>query len=303
MELKTKNWPYIAIGSGGFFILLLGAWWLYLVINLGHQISVIPSIHHNQMRMINMLKWEGITFFVLLLGFIISLLYVFFQDKKKSHSIQAFLASMTHELKTPLASIKLQSDFIHEIIDENNNDIGQIKKLITRLNEDVQKLENQLDRTLQLARIEKGGHLNLTTINLKSFLHKITKNETLISFDLKVDESIDFLADEFSLNLIFKNLIENTKTHLKSPKIVSIEAKKNNNKVLLSYDDHGEEFDGDIKKLATLFYKHNSPKGTGIGLYLIKKLMRAMKGDFEIQHQRNLIFHFSFLAINQELVS
>lgn len=301
MELKTKNWPYLAIGSGGFFILLLGAWWLYLVINLGHQISAIPSIHHNQMRMINMLKWEGITFFVLLLGFIISLLYVFFQDKKKSHSIQAFLASMTHELKTPLASIKLQSDFIHEIIDENNNDINQIKKLITRLNEDVQKLENQLDRTLQLARIEKGGHLNLTSINLKNFLQKFTKNENTLSFDLAIDDQLDFLADEFSLNLIFKNLIENTKLHLKAPQKISITAKKQNNKIILTYDDHGEKFDGDIKKLATLFYKHNSPKGTGIGLYLIKKLVKAMKGEFNIQHQQNLVFQFSFITPNQEL--
>ena len=223
MELKTKNWLYFTVAVAGVFILLLGAWWLYLVINLGGQIN-IENVGHNQVRLINMVKWEGITFFTLLVGFIFSLMYIFFQDKRKTHSMQAFFASMTHELKTPLASIKLQSDFITDLLEDENIDFDQIKILLKRLNEDGQKLENQLDRTLQLARVEQGGNLNLRAIELETFIKQISKKYESLNFLYEIPNGLEVMADDFSLSLIFKNLFENTSIHNKDAGTIKIKA-------------------------------------------------------------------------------
>ena len=52
--------------------------------------------------------------------------------------------------------------------------------------------------------------------------------------------------------------------------------------VALSYRDGGS-FGGDPRRLGSLFYKFDSPKGSGIGLYLVKKLVRKMRGRFSIR--------------------
>lgn len=293
MELKTKNWVYLSVALAGVFILLLGAWWLYLVINLGGQIN-IENVGHNQVRLINMVKWEGITFFTLLVGFIFSLMYIFIQDKRKTHSMQAFFASMTHELKTPLASIKLQSDFITDLLEDEKIDFDQIKILLKRLNEDGQKLENQLDRTLQLARVEQGGNLNLRAIELENFIKQIAKKYHALNINYSIPAALEVMADDFSLSLILKNLFENTCIHNKEAQNINITASVDQGFVKLEYSDGGKSFDGDLKLLGTLFYKHKSPKGTGIGLYLVRKLMQSMRGKFQIEKSPELTFKMIF---------
>jgi signal transduction histidine kinase len=77
---------------------------------------------------------------------------------------------------------------------------------------------------------------------------------------------------------------------------VEIKAVKKNHFVEVIYDDHGSKFNGDVSHLGELFYKHNSSKGSGIGLYLIKNLMRKMQGHFEIENNDRLKFKLTFKA-------
>ena len=205
----------------------------------------------------------------------------------------AFFSSLTHELKTPLASIRLQTEVLVEQL-ENTND-NKSKIISERLIEDTQKLEIQMDKILQLSRMELGGNLSPTSIDLEKFIHKMFKTWSRgLKYKVHADlKSSMVLADEFALELIFKNLIENTGRHTPS-KNVDITIKQGpHNLVELIYDDHGI-FEGDPQKIATLFYKHNSSKGSGIGLYLVKKLMSAMKGSFRIQGIPSIKFVLDF---------
>ena len=62
----------------------------------------------------------------------------------------------------------------------------------------------------------------------------------------------------------------------------------------ISYSDNGDRFTGDTQSLGKLFYKHNSPKGSGIGLYLVKNLMQQMKGTCDFISQDSLIIQLGF---------
>ena len=88
-------------------VFLLGSWWLYLVFKLANKLETLnhPLLEGNLVKMI---KLEGLTFFIFLSILTVTLLYIYIQDHKKTISLQAFFSSLTHELKTPLASIKLQ---------------------------------------------------------------------------------------------------------------------------------------------------------------------------------------------------
>ena len=98
------------------------------------------------------------------------------------------------------------------------------------------------------------------------------------------------------MKTVFKNLAENTIRHnpSKSIRMAQIQITEKENMVEIIYNDHGAPFTGDINKLWKLFYKHESQIGSGIGLYIMKHLLKKMKGSLEIKTQPNLIFIFQF---------
>ena len=100
------------------------------------------------MRTQHMLHWESTTFFVLAVVSSAFLFWLYWLDMRRARSIQAFFASVTHELRTPLTSIRLQAESIAEQCDESQ------RQLVARLLEDTTRLEGQVERTLELARLE-----------------------------------------------------------------------------------------------------------------------------------------------------
>lgn len=268
-------------------LLLIGTWWIYLLFNFEDILARTDRI-----RITKMIVWEGGSFLILLLLLSISLLLLYLKDQRKTKSLQAFFASLTHELKTPLASIRLQGEVINEILISKND--STLNKLSSRLIEDTGKLETQMDKILQLSRIERGGELNLTSLKIIPFINNLKKKwASGLVIEIESDDlEVSVVADEFALELIIKNLFENTRIHTKSLN-VKITIKKNDQEVLLTYQDQGE-FKGDRNKLGTLFYKHNSSKGSGIGLYLTNKLLTLMRGELRIRGDNNLIFLLTF---------
>lgn len=268
-------------------LLLLGGWWIYLIFNFENILVQIDRV-----RITKMIVWEGGSFIVLLLSLSISLLILYFKDQRKTKSLQAFFASLTHELKTPLASIRLQGEVINEILASKND--NSLNKLSARLLEDTGKLESQMDKILQLSRIERGGELSLTSLKIIPFIKNLAKKwASGLSIEIEAEDlETTIVADEFALELMIKNLFENTRLHTKSQN-VKIKISKTPETVVLTYQDQGE-FTGDKNKLGTLFYKHNSGKGSGIGLYLTNKLLTKMHGKFEIIGHKHLIFSLTF---------
>ena len=261
-------------------MMLLGSWWIYLIMNFGKHASTL-GLGRDTDRIVNMLLWEGSTFFGLMFLLSGSLFFLYLRDLKKSHAMQVFFASLTHELKTPLASIKLQGEVIHESAEDSGNQ--KLIKLTERLIEDTGILESQMDKLLQLSRLERGGGLNLTSVNLTQKLKQMIKREKHhldIQFSFNEDDDYLVHADEHALEIILKNLFENTKIHAKNKNVV-IQLENKLDQITLTYSDSGH-FQGDIHRLGELFYKINSKKGSGIGLYLIYKLLSKMHGSIEI---------------------
>lgn len=285
-------------------ICALGSWWLYLIIQYGGKLETLLG-NEDKGKVISMVKWEGLTFFALLLLLTASLLFLYLKDLKKTKSLQAFFASMTHELKTPLASVKLQGEVISDSIERIDYQLlakdrsyqDKLKnnhlKLSQRLVEDANKLETTMDKILQLSRLEGGGNLHLGKVELdKVFEEVISGYGKSIEVHADWQHSKEILADEFAVTLILKNFIENTLHHSESKKIW-IETQDTLEGVKFIYEDKGH-FKGDPQKLGTLFYKHNSKKGSGIGLYLTKVLMNKMQGKWSFQIGEGMRFILDF---------
>lgn len=300
MELnRTRRWFYGLTLLWVIMLLGLGSWWLFLVFKLHSTISGLhlPELG-SQEKFLNMMKWEGSFFFIFLSLLGGSLFWMYFRDMRKTKSMQAFFASLSHELKTPLASMRLQVEVIKDLIEDESHDHAQLSNLAGRLVEDSAKLESELEKSLQLSRIEQEGEMTLVPVSLDRYLKRHAQKLTgrlAVDLDIKEDAQ-EVLADELALNVIFRNLFENTQRHNPDSKKVHIQIRKLGEDVELIYDDFGKKFQGSVPRLGELFYKFNSSKGSGIGLYLIKNLMRKMRGEFEILNQDRLKLRLTFKA-------
>lgn len=265
-------------------LMLLGSWWMYLIVSLGKTEALKSILPGNYEKIMRMLLWEGSAFFILMFLLSGSLFLLYLRDLKKTHSMQAFFASLTHELKTPLASIKLQSEVIHEASEDLKNE--KLIRLTKRLIEDTGILESQMDKVLHLSRIERDGSLNLEATDVKEKLKRlikkaIEKEELQIHFEAKSLTDSVVLIDGFAFEIVMKNLFENTKIHA-GGKVVHLTLEELNNEMLcLTYRDSGN-FHGNSKDFGELFYRGEAKKGSGIGLYLSKKLIAKMNGSMEL---------------------
>jgi signal transduction histidine kinase len=270
-------------------ICALGAWWGRLVLRQASKIAELEQAsglaftqaHGQWLRTQRMLFWESGTYFALLIASTIFLFWLYWRDAKRTRSLQAFFASMTHELRTPLTSIRLQAE---SIADAGPNDAQKL--LLDRLLEDTQRLELQVDRVLELSRVEGGGPIFTQSIQARPLLERMIRdwqsrysqgpNGAVV--DLEVQD-LQIEADSVAMHVIFKNLLENSIRHSQqTPVKIKISTEQNRDGILVHYRDNGRGFKGDVKSLGKLFEKGEASQGAGVGLYLIQALMKRMGG-------------------------
>jgi signal transduction histidine kinase len=292
MELKKRSNILIIITLLSLLgVFALGVWWLYLLIKISQLDPVAMKTN-----VVNLAKWEGSTFLFLLITLASSFLLLYFKELRQAKSLQNFFTSLTHELKTPLASIRLQSEVLADSLEKTLPESKEIN-FAERLIEDTQNLETQMDKIIQLSRITRGGKLHLRPINISDIVKNMVKN---YAGDLEIEvtglSSEKVRGDQFAIELILKNLMENTKHHSKNIK-AQICLKKINEEIEISYRDEGK-FTGDNKKLGKLFYTNHSSRGSGIGLYLCGKLLLAMKSNINISAEDSFKVTFNLSRVS-----
>jgi signal transduction histidine kinase len=244
------------------------------------------------------------------------LLYLFMRDQKRAKSIQTFFASMTHELRTPLTSIRLQAETLQEIEDDPKH-----APFVSRLLEDVERLEGQVQQSLELARMEGGGELLLQPLPIKNFLlHGIQKSTERLSDRISIQTTLEaatITADPAALTMIFRNALDNALKYTKSsPVLLTVsgsitdsasDRSVNQPTYKLSIQHHNAavapEWIQDASTLGTLFLRGSNSQGAGVGLFLISSLMTKMKGhaDFKVGPNQEFILELYFeIAKNEE---
>lgn len=270
-------------------ILVLGSWWATLVFRQSEQIAELSisagfasqaEAMAELRRYERMLLWESGTFLVLLLTLSAMLFRYYRRDMQRARGTQAFFAALTHELRTPLTSVRLQTEAIAA---------GEpTQELIDRLLVDTHRLESQIDKTLELARIEGGGQLAEQAIRLDQWLERVLRGIVATSGDdvlLEVSVEGDLPpvhGDTSALQLILRNLIENAQRHGdREPIRVDVQALRGRHGVEVRVRDHGGGYSGDPARLGQLFQRSDTSRGTGVGLYLVRVLMERMGGSVE----------------------
>ena len=224
-------------------------------------------------------------FFLGLLSLATTLVFVsHWRTQRWNRQVRAFFSAVTHELRTPLASVRLQAEAMQEVLGEATaNDYRPLLgTLLERLLESAQHLGLRLARTLELARVEGGGGLNQQSLHLERWLASFIQSSPLpaLRVNLRQLAEIQIQADVSALELIFENLLENAHRHGGPSVAVFIEALPlRAQQVGVRIWDEGPGFTGPVASLGQLFFKGPHSMGSGVGLYLVGALMRRMHGE------------------------
>jgi signal transduction histidine kinase len=280
----------IAVLAGAWIalVLSLGAWWVTLVVRQAHQIGELQSLTGSSGSAVaaewastrRMVVGESSVFLLLLVALTTVLAWLYWRESRRARGMQAFFAAVTHELRTPLTSIRLQAEAIAEG--------DQRAELARRLLEDSNRLESQIDKTLELARIEGGGPLSEQSVPLGGWLERTVTaiagaQGPRVGAHVELDAALPpVLADAAALQMILRNLVENSARHARrEPVTVRVSARRHGDQVLIEYQDDGAGTAVPGRELGRLFGRGASSAGTGVGLYLVRALMDRMSGRAE----------------------
>lgn len=284
-DLKKSRQIKRAVYLMAFYVLAQFTWWTYLLIQ--QSASIYGS---DASRRIAMILGEGSIFLILvILGFRYILKAIqkeqtFLTDK------QNFLLSVTHELKSPIAALKLALQTLlksSDIKDENRFLYQTSLDQTERLN----KLVNNILITSSLD--QHGFQKHIQTIELSSLLNSIideitrsyTKDKTLVQLFCSINT---IQSDLQALHSIFYNLIENAVKYSPLDAHINVSINQTVNGFEFKIQDLGEGIpDHEKQRVFELFYRvgheHNRRKpGTGLGLYIVQRMIHELGGQIQV---------------------
>lgn len=285
------------------YIVVQFAWWAYMLIKLNKALYSAPEVLEKKVWMV---MGEGIVFFVFLLAGV----YIMQRSIRKEMSLvrqqRNFLLSITHELKTPLAAIKLCIETL-----DKHRELSPEKRENLQNNalSNTERLGKLIDKVLLATRIESNHQsVSENELDLAKASHQIVRR--FIESHLIQESQIQLTTDSVSyskidpqyFDSILTNLIENAIKYGGDGKIL-INLKRVNNSVELSIADQGPGINPKNKaKIFEKFFREGNEetrtkKGTGLGLFIVKKLVELHNGSIRVEnnHPHGSIFTVIFL--------
>ena len=204
---------------------------------------------------------------------------------------------MTHEFKTPIATISLAREILQDASIQQNPE--KTNRYLGVIADESKRLSSQVENVLQAAKLDrKDVKLNFKSLDIHSIIEKVIRNSAVqvenrggkIFTDLKANQTI-IEGDQVHITSIISNLIDNANKY--SPKIPRIEVQTQNtsNGIAIKFIDEGQGIPKKVvSKIFDKFYRvptgnvHNV-KGFGLGLSYVKSMVEAHHGTISVESE------------------
>lgn len=265
-RLSTKAKLYLAV----FWLLLTTSliyWWLYFALGL---LSRVDGQAHGHRQM---LLWEGMTLVALLLIGGSTLIYFIFQEQKQNRTLAQFFAAFSHDLKTSLASLRLQAESLKEDVQAPEASVT-----ISRLLTDTSRLQVQVENSLYLGQ-SVAARLFMERLQSEDLLATLVDSWPQLRFQCPTPFEME--ADRRAIETVLNNLAHNSLIHGQATE-VEVKAKADHqqpNQIEITIRDNGTGFKGDKAKLGVMHSRHNPSSGSGLGLFIVSEILKQMGGQ------------------------
>ena len=256
------------------FTVTLAGWWLVFglrQLDLLNQ-SRLEAAGQLQ-RHYQMLMWEGGILIASLIGGGLALFYYARREQKRHAQVEEFFAAFTHDAKTALTSLRLQAESLREDF------AGEPNPLLDRLLSDTLRLQLQLENSLFLVNLPRGKFF-LQPIKLSDRVDALRLHWPNVSIRQSGDGLV--MADARALESVLTNLVQNSVIHGHATQ-VEVAVQRAAGRLCVKVVDNGDGFQGDARLLGELFVRHARSSGSGVGLYIVRQLIRSMNGTIKFQ--------------------
>ena len=266
--------------------------------NDGHYFTVFfPNVQNKlPQNTVFLSPWIYIStiVFLVLIFFGFSLATII-KQKRLSEVITDFINNMTHELKTPIATISLSSEMIMRL--DLDDDLEKAKKYAGIIFKENKRLETQVERVLNISTLDREN----TTLNKKLLDFHELLAEVKDTFDfnqlanggkilIENNASVFTIqADPIHITNVVYNLLDNAVKYSTTKPVISITTKNERNHLVIEIKDNGIGIrKEDLKMIFDKFYRVSTGnihdiKGFGLGLFYVKLIINEHNGSIDVK--------------------
>lgn len=264
----------------------------YLTITFPKKNSVII----NNMRVV--LASSG-ALLLIMVGSFAYTIFSILRQKKIAQMKTDFINNMTHEFKTPVATIMIASEALSD--PDINHDTGRVSRLAHIIFDENKRLGNHIERVLNIAKTENAD-LNIEQSPIAankiilavadSLRLQLQKENATLTLNLEaINDTI--LSDELHLSNVIFNLLDNAIKYSNQNPYITISTQNIAKELVIKITDKGIGMSKDqLKKIFTQFYRiptgniHNV-KGFGLGLSYVNIMVKKMNGTIQVKSEKD----------------
>lgn len=280
-QRSSLAWPIVLVAVLVPLIVALMVIWIINQTRAGHWVLLVI----------------GVIFITLILAGVVAYFYWTIREMRLNRRQANFLDAVTHELKSPIASLKL----CLQTLDLRNVTVDQSRELHRYMLEDIQRLDGLIDHMLMVARLgDETRPINTEEISLPVMLRgcveEIRRRYQLDSSQVQLDcQECLVRCQPKELEIVFLNLLDNAVKYGGEPPQVSVDCRPSRRgRAIARISDNGSGVGFDMRhKIFQRFYRGGSElerttKGTGLGLHIVKSLVGRMRGRVSVHSRGSL---------------
>jgi hypothetical protein len=275
------------------FLLMQVLWVLLMVIWVRWYLDNHAQLHQMAQSLTSQTDVERLGWLPLVEGGILltlilagaTVIFIYWSKQHRLNQMQrTFVSNVTHELKSPVASIQLalETMALRELSAE------QAREFLSMMLNDTERLTTLIDRILGAARIEKQrGTYNLEPLSLRHFIegvleedrHLFEKDGHVVVLEKGGDARV--AIDRAAMRMVLANLIENAARYSPRGSAIRIRLHRDLRKCRLDIIDSGVGIERkDLRNIFKMFWRGEASwvSGTGLGLYIVRHIVRDHKG-------------------------
>lgn len=238
----------------------------------------------------------SVLFSLLMIGLFVFTIQRLLSQTRLSALKTDFINNMSHELKTPLATISLAADTL--MLDSLSKE--KAREFAQTIKKEHHRIHDHIERVLHMAQSEKGKLImDKRPIDVNVLLTEINADLTLILEEREAKISIEtemdlpsLFADQLHMRSAITNLVDNSLKYCSTQPQVLCKAGKRNNELFISIQDNGIGMTEEQQRMAfDTFYRaetgnQQTTKGFGLGLSYVKTVVEAHDGQIKLQSQK-----------------
>ena len=266
--------------------LLLVGWTVFVARRITDEGQVVENVW---------LLSLGIVSFVVIMSVLVMFTIFLAREILEVRKQDSFIDSVTHELKSPLASIKLCLQTLErEGIPEEKRE-----RLRNMMMEDVDRLSSFIDDVLQASRLahDDVALMSFEDVPLATFAQHLVEHTAARlklpdgAITVSIPEALTAHTDRAALEIVLRNLVDNAAKYSRDPVQITVRAREEGKVTILEVEDRGIGIPrGELKRIFQRFYRAPSEgvrkrKGIGLGLFVVSALVRNLGGTVEARSE------------------